>query len=116
MEHYKRRHGKETIIEARSDKGGEGPIYNDTSCIVENDMAYQWGEIYQTFHRDSYPEVSNDDRDFGVYYTLKISRIYQIVAHPEVFPCAEAISWIIHRTDIDNRLIKDTEGKTIASF
>ena len=38
--------GKVTIIEASSDKGGEGPIYNDTAFIVENDMAYQWGEIY----------------------------------------------------------------------
>jgi hypothetical protein len=46
MENYKRRRGKETIIEARLDKGGEGPIYNDTVCIVENKAAYQWGEIY----------------------------------------------------------------------
>ena len=57
MEHYKRMRGKEIIIEARSDKGGEGPIYNDTTYIVENDVAYQWGEIYQMFHWDSYPEV-----------------------------------------------------------
>jgi hypothetical protein len=33
-----------------------------------------------------------------------------------IFPCAEVISWFINEVDIDNRLIRDTNMKAIASF
>ena len=73
MEHDKRRSGKYTIVEVWSYKGGNNPIYNNISCIMDIGVAYQWEEIYYMFHRDSYPEVLDDDQDLGVYHALKRS-------------------------------------------
>lgn len=72
------------------------------------------------FHEETYPEIpllpGETNPDEGVYQLIKHSKLHKVAAHPAVFPFAETISWIISRTDIDNRLIRDTNGKAIASF
>lgn len=36
-------------------------------------------------------------------------------SRPAVMPCDDIISWLIYQADVENRLIKDDQGKAIAS-
>jgi hypothetical protein len=100
--------------------GTLGPIYNDIICCMDHDVVYKWGEVYYMFQQDTYPEFpllyGYSDPDEGVYQMIKSFTVAQSSFTLVMFPCAEAISWIIYQADVDNRLIKDTQGKNISSF
>lgn len=57
-----------------------------------------------------------ENLDVGVYQTINRSGQNKVIAKLAMMPCSKFISWLITNIDIENRLIKNTTGKAIASF
>jgi len=93
-----------------------GPIHNDTLCTVDKGVSSHWGEIYKMFQHESYLELPKGDPNLGVYHMIKVSILHKIVSHVAIFPCVEVVSWIIHEEDVDKRIIRDKQIKSIFSF
>lgn len=92
--------GKE---EEEADIDTLGPVYNVTHCIIDKDTSFQQGEIFQVFTNETFPYLPEKDSDIEVYWAIIKSTLHKIAVHAAIFPCAEAISWIIKQAHIDNK-------------
>jgi hypothetical protein len=92
----------------------------ETLNVKSTRTSYQWGEIYQMFKQETYPELplpsDETNPDARVYQVIKRSRIHKEAAKPIVMPRTEIISWLINHADVENRLIRNEKGKVITSF
>ena len=52
----------------------------------------------------------------GVYQNIWISGFHRLVARSSNFPCVEIISWLLPRVDVQNRLLKRIDERSIAPF
>jgi hypothetical protein len=71
---------------------------------------------YQMFTNQTFPQLPKKDLDLIVYQAIKQSKLHRIAAHSAIFPCAEAISWIVRHAHINNRQIINAQGRLVASF
>ena len=75
---------------------------------------FLWGQIY---HMIKHKNVSNAGlEDILLYVNIRKSGITKKAMHPELFPCAEVIRWIIPRANSSTMIISNAEGKSFASF
>jgi hypothetical protein len=51
-----------------------------------------------------------------VFRKIRKSRIFRVSAHPTVFPCVDAISWILKNVDMDSRYVFNARKELISSF
>lgn len=77
-------------------------------------------KLTKCVREDKYPELplqpGEKNTDAGVYQTIRRSCLHKVAARPALMPCAEILSWLISHANVENRLIKDENGKAIASF
>jgi hypothetical protein len=50
--------------------------------------------------------------ELKVFKNIWRSRLHRVVAHATVFPCVDAISWILNHVDLDNWYILNAKGGT----
>jgi hypothetical protein len=68
------------------------------------------------FNNQIFPQLPEQDPDLDIYKAIKKSKLHKVATHAVVFPCAEAISWIVKHANLDKRLIINAKGKPVASF
>ena len=73
-------------------------IYEDTKCISGVDPEYQWGEIYRVITHREVPDMGLEEE--GIYANIERSSLMNISTRPYLFPCFEAIGWILPRADV----------------
>jgi len=85
--------------------------YGDTNSSTGEELVLKWGDIYNMFRDEKYPEVEEEDKD--VFTNIKRSGLHRVAARPPVFPCADVISWIISRVKVDNRRVMAIDDEQV---
>jgi hypothetical protein len=93
-----------------------GPVYDDTKGVIDKYTSLKWGEFIKCFNNQTFPQYGEDDPDLKMFRNIKRSKLYKVAAHTTVFPCAEAISWIVKHVDLETRFILNAKGHPITSF
>jgi hypothetical protein len=94
-----------------------GATYDDTTGILEKDReTLKWGEIYHMFKKSNFSVETEDPDELQAFKNIRKSWIFRVATHPTIFPCTDAISWILKNTDISNRYICNMRKEPIASF
>jgi hypothetical protein len=92
-------------------------VYDDTSGVLDKEgEILRWGEFYHMFKKSNFSTEAEDPSELQAFRNIRKSGIFRVAAHPTVFPCADAISWILKNADVDNRYIFNTRKEPIASF
>jgi hypothetical protein len=47
------------------------------------------------FKKSNFSVEAEEPDELQVFRNIRKSRIFRVAAHPTVFPCADAISWIL---------------------
>jgi len=68
------------------------------------------------FKKSNFSTEAEDPSELQAFKNIKKSRILRVVAHPIVFPCADATSWILKNANVDSRYIFNARKESIASF
>jgi hypothetical protein len=76
----------------------------------------KWGEVYHMFKKSNFSAEAEDPDELQAFKNIRKSGIFRVATHPTVFPCTDAISWILKNTDISSRYICNTRKEPIASF
>jgi hypothetical protein len=93
------------------------PIYDDTTGILEKEgETLKWGEVYQMFKKKNYAIDAEDQDELRVFKNIRKSRIFKVAARAVVFPCVDAISWILKHIDLGNRHVCNARGEPITYF
>jgi hypothetical protein len=81
-------------------------VYDNTSGILDKEgEILKWGEVYHMFKKSNFSTEAEDPGELQAFKNIIKSGIFRVAAHPTVFPCADAISWILKNTYVDNRYI-----------
>jgi len=92
-------------------------VYDDTSIIMDKyGDILNWGEVYHMFKKSNFSTEAEDPRELHAFRNIRKSGIFRVAVHSTVFPCAEAISWILKNTDVDNMYIFNTRKESTTSF
>jgi hypothetical protein len=76
----------------------------------------KWGDVYRMFKKSSFPTEAKDQDEMKIFKKYWRSGIFRVTSHVVVFPCVDAISWIIKHVDLGSRCIHNAKGEPIASF
>ena len=68
-------------------------IYEDTKAIIRANPDFKSGQIYYTIKDRNVPDAGLED--IPLYVNIRKSSITKVSTHPEIFPCAEVIGWIL---------------------
>jgi hypothetical protein len=68
------------------------------------------------FKKSSFPTEVKDQDELKIFKNIQRSGIFRVTTHVVVFPCVDAISWIIKHDDLGNRCILNARGEPIESF
>jgi len=60
--------------------------------------------------------MENDDPDLQTFINIKKYKLYKVVVHTIVFPCAKSISWIVRHDDLETKYILNAKHHPITSF
>jgi hypothetical protein len=113
---------KTPIVEIPSGRDEEididtpGPVYDDTQCFIDKETSFKWGEVYQMFNNQTFPQLPEHDPDLDVHRAIKRSKLHKIAARAVVFPCTKVISWIVKHANLENKHIINAKGHPVASF
>ena len=89
-------------------------IYEDTKSITGAEHEFKWGQIHHMIKGKNVPDVGLEF--IPLYDNIGKSVITKADTHPELFPYAQVIGWILPRIDPTTMIISNTEGKAFASF
>ena len=89
-------------------------IYEYTKAITVANQEFKWGKIYQINRDQNVPDVGLEE--MPLYINIRKSSIMKVAMHPEFFPCAEVIGWILPRVEVGTMIMSNIEGKSFASF
>ena len=95
-------------------------FYGDTSCVISDNIKYEWPYIDRTFKEKSYPDLLEDEQEDG--HDKEISpnitrwRLLHIARRPTICPCSDTVSLLIDQDDTHNKWIVTKEGMAIASY
>ena len=89
-------------------------IYEGTKAVTGTEPEFKWGHMYHMIkdQKVSYAGLEYIPLDVNI---IK-SGIAKVSMHPELFPCAEVIGWIIPRADVGTMIISNNEGQAFASL
>jgi hypothetical protein len=68
------------------------------------------------FKNQSFPQGEEYDSHLKIFKNIMKSKFYKVAAHAKIFPCVEAISWIVQHVDLDTRYILNAKECPITSF
>jgi hypothetical protein len=68
------------------------------------------------FNNQTFPQLPKQDHDLKAFRAIKRSKLYKVVTHAIVFPCVEAISWIVKHVDLERKHIINAKGQPMGSF
>jgi hypothetical protein len=57
------------------------------------------------FKKSNFSTKSEDPGELQEFKNIRKSGIFRVATHPTIFPCADAISWILKNADVDSRYI-----------
>ena len=89
-------------------------IYEDTKVITGVEPEFKWGHIYQMIKEQTILDVGLEDKP--LYVNIRKYTIAKVATHPEIFPCAEVIGWILPQVDAATMIMSNIEGKPFSSF
>ena len=81
-------------------------IYEDTKATTGVKQNYKWGEIYRMIANQNVPNAKFEE--LTIYANIKKSTLMKVATRPELFPCSEVISWILHRVDVTMMILENT--------
>jgi hypothetical protein len=67
------------------------------------------------FEKSNLSKKAKEPDELQVFRNNKKLGILRVAAHPTIFPCADAISWILKNTDISSRYVFNERKLSIAS-
>jgi hypothetical protein len=59
---------------------------------------------------------AEDQDELQIFKNIQRSGLHRVASHVAVFPCVDAIVWILKHVDLENRYILNARGDPIASF
>jgi len=68
------------------------------------------------FKNQRSPQEAKDDPNIQIFRNIRKSKLHRVATHATIFPCTNAISWIVWHVDLDNRYILNTKERPITSF
>jgi hypothetical protein len=78
-------------------------MYDDTSGLLEKEGdALRWGDVYQMFKKKNFSTDVEDQDELKIFKNIRRSGIFRVAAHVVVFPCTDAITWILKNIDLGN--------------
>jgi hypothetical protein len=57
------------------------------------------------FKKSNFSTEVEEPDELQAFKNIRKSGIFRVEAHPMVFPCADAISWILKNIDINSRYV-----------
>ena len=75
---------------------------------------FLWGKIYHMIKHQNVSDAGLED--ILLYVNIRKSGITKKAMHPELFPYAEVIGWIIPLANSSTMIISNVEGKAFSSF
>jgi len=92
-------------------------IYDHTSGLLQKDgETLKWGEVYYMFKKSNFSIESEELDELQAFRNIKKSGIFRLAAHPAVFSCADAISWILKNIHINSQYVCNARKEPMASF
>ena len=83
-------------------------------AVMGDEHEFLWGQIYHMIKHQNVSDACLED--ILLYVNIRKSGITKKATHPELFPCAEVIRWIIPQEKSSTMIISNVEGKEFASF
>jgi hypothetical protein len=90
-------------VDRKEEPDSPGEVYDDTTGILEKgENPLKWGEVFQMFKKKNFPMDVEDQDELKIFKNIQRSGLHRVVACATMFPCADAISWILKHVDLDN--------------
>jgi hypothetical protein len=94
-----------------------GVMYDDTTRFLEKGKeSLKWDEVYQMLKKQNCTINAENQDELKFLKNIRKSRIDIVVAHSTMFPCVDAIAWILKHGDLGNRYMYNARGDPIDSF
>jgi hypothetical protein len=94
-----------------------GDTYDDTYGLLEKDgEIVKWGEVYHMFRKSNFSTEAEETDELKVFKKSRIFGIFRVASHPVVFPCVDAITWILKNIYVNDRYICKSRKYPISSF
>jgi len=72
--------------------------------------------VYHMFKKSNFPAEAEDHDELKIFRNIRRYKIFIVESHDVVFPCVDAIIWIINHVDLENRCVCNARGEPITSF
>ena len=89
-------------------------IYEDTKVVTGAGSEFKWGQLYPMIKYQKVLDAVLED--IPLYENILRSGITKVSTRPELFLCAEVISWILPKAEASDMIMYNVEGKGFASF
>ena len=73
-------------------------IYEDTKATTRVELDYKWGEIFRMISNQNVPDAGFEE--MMIYANIEKLALMKVATRPKLFPCLEAIGWILPREDV----------------
>jgi len=77
------------------DSNTSGAIYGDTMGFIKKGTFLKWGEFFQMFKKKKIPIEAEYEDELKVLKNIRKLGLHRVATHTTVFPCVDAILWII---------------------
>jgi hypothetical protein len=114
----------ELVIKAAMNKVFIQPLaFGDTEVSTGSKTTLpHWGELFNKIIQKEYPEyVQHSDPDVRelddeVFLNIRWSYLHMVASITPIFPCIEALKWLIDHTNTHKFLINDENGGYLGVF
>ena len=89
-------------------------IYEDTRATTRVEPNYKWGEIYRMISNQDVPDAGF--KELTIYANIEKLDLMKVAMRPELFPCLEVISWILHRVDVTTMILANTAKQDYVAY
>jgi hypothetical protein len=95
-----------------------GAMYDDdtTGLLEKEGDALRWGDVYQMFKKQNLSIDVEDQDELRIFKNIRRSGIFRVAARVVVFPCVDAITWILKNIDLRNIYVCNSRKEPIALF
>ena len=101
-------------------KGKDTWVFTDTECKIDQNISFQWNQLFQDLLTVDYHILLQDDPCMelskDIYNNISKSRIYRVVAKPLIIQCPDVVEWMTRKVDHSNRIPLNFDGKHVASY
>jgi hypothetical protein len=92
-------------------------VYDNASGVLDKEgEILRWGEVYHMFKKSKFSTEAEDPSKLQAFRNIIKSRIFRVVVYPKIFPCVDAISWILKNAYVENMYIFSTRKEPIDLF